>query len=149
MMTKQHTYLGGQGGTPKAFMLRALLACLAALLVLTLPLAPPAKAQLSGLDTEGAGFPGWYQDSNGLKLKGVEGEVDPADPTAPPETIYWSAAASMPLGNGGSADLNMDLIGYYANDVATPGEEIIAATIKVNARGLTPGQSTPSPIPTA
>jgi hypothetical protein len=139
-MTKQHTYLGAGRDNPRASILRAVLAALAALLVLALPLAPPAKAQLSGLDTEAAGFPDWYQDSNGLKLTGVEAAAEPGAPAGPPETIYWSAVAEMPVGSGGSASLNMDLIGYYANDVTVAGDEITAATIKVNVRGLTPGQ---------
>lgn len=139
-MTKHRTHMDEGGGNHKTIVLKTLLVGLAALLILTMALAPPAKAQLADLDREGAGFPDWYSDSTGLRLSGVEGEVDPADPTAPPETIYWAGETSLSAG-GVSGDLIMGLTGYYANDVAVAGDEITGATIKVNIRGLTPGQT--------
>ena len=141
-MTKHSTYLGEGGGNRKAtVLLRALLTGLAALLILTMALAPPAKAQLGAVGPTGdAGFPAWYEDQTGLRLSGAEGEPDPLNPTAPPETIYWSGETSLPAG-AVSGDLIMDLIGYHAFNPATAGDEITGATIKVNIRGLTPGQT--------
>ncbi len=112
---------------------------------------------------DGAGFPDWYQDANGVRLAlcddpadsgcvvlGGDG-YDPALPISfpdnyPPELFYALADSSIVTTPGcdgsapGTAQLRLALEGAFGTPTAEPGQQITFGRIRISATGgLCPG----------
>ncbi len=102
-------------------------------------------------------FPESFTDFGGTTV--VAG-IDPADgllpfgplpdPLSPPdvgsgnfplEVLYWSAGASIPTGVG-DAELEMAIVGFFANDAVIEGEQTVTSTMRIRADLLSAGTYT-------
>jgi hypothetical protein len=130
-----HNYQGQENASTA---LRALLLGLLAILLMTLALAPPAKAELAGsgpVDPSN-GYPYWYEDEDGLRLDLCLDPQDqrclqpfempdPGGPVSfpdnfPGEAFWWIAEAETTTDTGADALLSMAMESAWGG----PGEAV-------------------------
>ena len=120
-----------------------------AAVVLTSVLVPlaPANAALADVGPVAAnGYPAYYEDASGLRLRLCD---DPAQGCAMPELPNPNAPVSYPDNYAGenfffaaaTADASYEaaLEAAYTTEGATPGEEILFSRIRIRLDGLQPG----------
>lgn len=111
-----------------------------------------AELARSGRVDRSTGFPGWLEDTNGLRLEpcfaGPYCSRPAPDADHPPSTpgnigkrvIYWSAAATMPTNHGGHASLTLSTQGdFLPTDEPNKGTQHAFSRIRITADNLVPG----------
>jgi hypothetical protein len=130
-------------GKPRGLLLLAVIA------LLVVAAAVPAYAQLTavspGVDPD-TGFPNWYQDNNGTKLKfcvdsdmclGGDPRPDPTQPASvatgnlPDEAFYAVARAETTLNGGGRIRWRAVLEGAFANEAVIDGDQVTFTRVQV------------------
>ncbi len=149
-----------------------LVAVLAALLVtgfavsaLAVPVAPTngdgtLKARTGRLVEVGPlaehGFPGWYRDSNGLRLEACTTLDDPLcstlpdevpDPDAPvsypdnfPGEFFYQLAGAEVTGPGVDMTVGMDLEGAWASEEVVAGDQMVFGRIRIRDKAMADGE---------
>jgi hypothetical protein len=141
----------------------------AALAAVTVAAAPQAQAALTGVSTvaeaatpgrgldPATGFPSWYADSTGTRLKlcvdsdfclGGNSLPDPDAPASvatgnlPDEAFYAVARAETELNVGGRIRWRAVLEGAFANDAVVPGDQITFTRVQVTGSKIKLAQNT-------
>jgi hypothetical protein len=138
-------------GKPRGLLLLAVVA------LLVVAAAVPAYAQLTAVSTQDpnapnggidpdTGFPIWYQDNNGTKLKlcvdsdmclGGDPRPDPTQPASvatgnlPDEAFYAVARAETTLNGGGRIRWRAVLEGAFANEAVIDGDQVTFTRVQV------------------
>lgn len=102
------------------------------------------------------GFPGWYRDSNGVRLEACTTLDDPLcatlpdevpDPDAPvsypdnfPGEFFYQLAGAEVTGPGVDMTVGMDLEGAWAAEEVIDGDQMVFGRIRIRDKGIADGE---------
>ncbi|PZS30819.1 MAG: hypothetical protein DLM59_10835 [Pseudonocardiales bacterium] len=139
---------------------------LLSLVIVQLTTLAPAHAVLSAIGPidPSTGFPAWYEDATGLRLRPCitsttncftgatvpNASLPPSVSTGnlPTESFYYAANANMPTAGGGNAFLQVSLSGGFVGHVdcgtvsacPEPGKQAVFGRLRLRIDNLVPGQ---------